>query len=68
MTEKPKTQKETIDFIYYGLYGTNASIGLIERVRRLEERPGILWKILDRAITIGIALAVFFLGKGVLGL
>ncbi len=29
--EKPKTQKDTLDAVYYGLYGTPGAPGMIER-------------------------------------
>lgn len=35
---KPKTQRETLDQVWYAVLGTNGD-GLIDRVTRLEERP-----------------------------
>ena len=37
MREKPKTQKETIDQLWYTMIGTNGD-GVIDRLARVEER------------------------------
>ena len=66
--EIPRTQKEKIDYIYYALYGTEGNPGLIERVKHIEERPKVVWKIADRIVTVGLAFLVFLFGKGVLKL
>ena len=38
MPDKPKTQKETIDQVWFGMYGVNGSVGLVGRMTKLEER------------------------------
>ncbi len=79
MPEKPKTQKETNDQIWYAIYGTNPHEGLLARMARIEDRlfngNGMsLWKILKtrgiEALLIGVVVAVvmlFAFGKGDIG-
>ena len=38
MPDKPKTQKETIDQVWFGLFGVNGTTGLIGRVAKIEDR------------------------------
>ncbi len=80
MPEKPKTQKETTDQIWYAIYGTNPHEGILVRLARIEDRvfngsSMSLWKILKtrgiEALLIGAVVAVvmlFALGKGDIGL
>jgi len=37
MTDKPSAQRDVIDEIYYGMYGTDGSIGIVGRLRQLED-------------------------------
>ncbi len=66
MSEKPKTGRETIDQIWYALYGTNGSIGLIDRVIHLEKSPGRFFRIAKDFALLAATVLIFLFGSGVL--
>ncbi len=66
MSEKPKTAGQTLDQIWYALYGTNGSIGLIERVIHLEKGPGRFFRIAKDFALLAATVLIFLFGSGVL--
>jgi len=37
-SKKPATQKETLDQVWYGMYGTNGAVGLVGRMEAVEKK------------------------------
>ncbi len=66
MSEKPKTERETVDQIWYALYGTNGSIGLIDRVIRLEKSPARFFRIAKDFALLAATVLIFLFGSGIL--
>lgn len=66
MPEKPTTVKKMVDQIWFAVYGTNGSIGIVKRLERLENRPHQIWLILHGAFTLILLGLVFLFGSGVL--
>ena len=72
MAVKPTTQRDVIDEIYYGMYGTDGSIGIVGRMRQLEEdfKTHAAWHIGHRttiivaacgwvvAVVVGVAVVI----------
>ena len=69
MPDKPSTQKDTIDAIWYALHGVNGSIGLVQRVERLESRGRNRWLVIKDIVLIFVwPILVFLFGKGILNI
>lgn len=68
MPDKPSTQKETIDAIWYALNGTNGSKGLVQRVEKLENRPRSRWLMVKDILLVLMPILFLLLGKGILNI
>jgi hypothetical protein len=63
--EKPKTQREMIEQMWYAIFGTNGSNGIVKRIEHLEQRPQRFWDITKDVVIIALSFLVFLLGTGI---
>ena len=68
--QKPTTVKQMVDQIWFALYGTNGSIGMVARLERLEESrrkwPYRAWQVGKTTFNLILLILVFLFGTGIL--
>jgi len=65
LREKPATQREIIDQLWYCIIGTNND-GLIDRVKHLEQRPRSRWLLIKDLCLVGAVVVTLLFGEGIL--
>jgi len=65
MPEKPKTQREMIEQMWFAIFGTNGSDGICKRIADLEKRPRKVWDVLKDVAIIALSLLVLLFGTGI---
>jgi hypothetical protein len=66
MPEKPKTQGKMIEQMWFAIFGTNGSDGIVSRIEHLEKRPSRVWDTLKDVVIITLSLLVLLFGTGVI--
>ena len=64
--EKPQTQKEVLDSIWFAIWGMNGVKGVMKRLDDLEKRPRNRWLAVKDLVLFAIAIGGFLVGSGVL--
>jgi len=66
MANKPNTQKEVINQIWFAIYGTNEHDGILYRLKRLESRPWSIFQALNVVALLVTTVIVLLFGTGIL--
>ena len=66
MPTKPRTMRESIDQIWFAIFGTNDCDGILYRLKRLEGRPRNIFQTLKDVALLVMTIAVLLFGTGLL--
>ena len=66
MANKPNTQKEVINQIWFAIYGMNEHDGILYRLKRLESRPWSIFQALNVVALLVTTVIVLLFGTGIL--